>query len=253
MSQAASTNRHPSGISHTTAMVRKATPADVSEIVAIHEKAFSNFFVTRLGPNFLREYYRLVLNYNAGIMLVSEGQDAGVSGFVCGFMDPVTFYRLMWHGKLGFALPVISALLRRPSLIHRVVSAIQRIQTPLEWPARTCELSSIAVEPEASHNGLGNALIRAFLACARSMNARCVYLTTDADGNEAVNEFYRGVGFQHTRRFLQREARWMNEYVINDLEADRFCGTKVCSGHAEGECGDSSTEFSTRHARRWVC
>ena len=28
------------------------------------------------------------------------------------------------------------------------------------------------------------------------MNAHCVYLTTDADGNDAVNAFYRDVGFK---------------------------------------------------------
>ena len=47
------------------------------------------------------------------------------------------------------------------------------------------------------------------------MEAQCVYLTTDADGNDAANAFYRDAGFQHTRRFLQRKGRWMNEYVIH--------------------------------------
>jgi len=46
------------------------------------------------------------------------------------------------------------------------------------------------------------------------MEAQSVYLTTDADGNEPVNAFYRQAGFQNTRRFLQRRGRWMNEYVI---------------------------------------
>ena len=50
--------------------------------------------------------------------------------------------------------------------------------------------------PETSGNGLGKALMRAFLAQARSMDAQCVYLTTDADGNDAANAFYRDVGFQ---------------------------------------------------------
>ena len=39
--------------------------------------------------------------------------------------------------------------------------------------------------------------------------------TTDADGNEMANALYRKSGFQHTRRFLQRKGRWMNEYVID--------------------------------------
>jgi ribosomal protein S18 acetylase RimI-like enzyme len=70
----------------------------------------------------------------------------------------------------------------------------------------------------AAGNGFGKGLIRAFLAEARSMDAHCVYLTTDAEGNDAGNAFYRNAGFQHTRRFLQREGRWMNEYVISSFE-----------------------------------
>jgi ribosomal-protein-alanine N-acetyltransferase len=83
--------------------------------------------------------------------------------------------------------------------------------------ARSCELASIAVAPEAGGNGLGKALLQAFVAQARSMNAQYVYLTTDADGNDSANALYRQAGFQHTRRFLQRRGRWMNEYVINHL------------------------------------
>ena len=59
--------------------------------------------------------------------------------------------------------------------------------------------------------------MQAFVEQARSMDAQCVYLTTDADGNESANALYRQVGFQHTQRFLQRKGRWMNEYVINRL------------------------------------
>jgi len=65
--------------------------------------------------------------------------------------------------------------------------------------------------------------MKAFLAEARSMDAHCVYLTTDADGNDAANAFYRDTGFQHTRRFLQRKGRWMNEYVINGAQAEPLC------------------------------
>jgi len=70
-------------------------------------------------------------------------------------------------------------------------------------------------------------LVGAFLAQARRMDAECVYLTTDADGNDAVNAFYRDVGFKPTRRFLQRKGRWMNEYVIDGMEAGDTCETHL--------------------------
>ena len=55
------------------------------------------------------------------------------------------------------------------------------------------------------------------------MDAHCVYLTTDADGNDAVNAFYRNAGFKCTRRFMQHGGRWMNEYVIDGRESSDGC------------------------------
>ena len=221
------TNEHGSTIDGRGGVVRNATPGDLPGIVDIHRKAFSHFFLTRLGSEFLRNYYGLVLQYRTGIIVVSEAPRA-LEGFACGFVDPAEFYRLMWRSRRIFAWPVLSALLRHPSLATRILYGVHRIQTPAsELPPRSCELSSIAVTPEMSGNGLGKILMRSFLAQARSMDARCVYLTTDADGNDAANAFYRDVGFQHTRRFLQRKGRWMNEYVINGTEAGNSCDTHL--------------------------
>lgn len=205
-------------------LVRQATAADLPGIATIHQKAFSNFFLTRLGGEFLRRYYALVLNYRAGIVLVSE-HGGTLDGFVCGFVEPPEFYRLMWSNKRSFVLPALSALVRHPSLASGVLYGVQRIQSSAsKAPARSCELSSIAVEPEAGCNGLGKALVQAFVAHARSMGAQCVYLTTDADDNNLANALYRKIGFQHTQRFLQRKGRWMNEYVIHRMEVSEAAG-----------------------------
>jgi ribosomal protein S18 acetylase RimI-like enzyme len=200
-------------------MIREATTNDLSGIIGIHQKAFRDFFLTRLGSTFLRKYYGLVLKYDSKIMLISEGR-AELEGFVCGFLDPAEFYRLMWRERSSFAFPILFSLLRHPSLINRVLYGVQRIhKTASEWPPRACELSAIAVAPETAGSGFGKALIQAFLAEAQSMGARCVYLTTDACDNDAANMFYRHIGFQHTRQFRQAEGRWMNEYVISGWES----------------------------------
>jgi ribosomal protein S18 acetylase RimI-like enzyme len=207
-----------------TGVVRQAMGDDLPGIVTIHQKAFSNFFLTRLGGEFLRRYYALVLNYRAGIVLVSERRGI-LDGFACGFVEPAEFYRLMWRNRRTFVFPALSAMVRHPSLAAGVLYGVQRIQTSAsKGPARSCELSSIAVAPEAGGNGLGKALVQAFVAQALSMAAECVYLTTDADGNDQANALYRQVGFQHTQRFLQRQGRWMNEYVIDHLESSETIG-----------------------------
>ena len=192
--------------------VRGATPADVSAIVDIHRRAFRQFFLTLMGAPFLRRYYGLVLKYRAGILLVSEKHGA-LNGFVCGFAEPTEFYRLMWRNAAAFAIPALAALFRRPSLAANMLRAVRRVRDSAgEGLERSCELSSIAVVPEASGIGLGRKLLQAFLDESWSRRTECVYLTTDADANDAANALYRETGFRYARRFLQRKGRWMNEY-----------------------------------------
>jgi glycosyltransferase involved in cell wall biosynthesis/ribosomal protein S18 acetylase RimI-like enzyme len=200
--------------------VRNATASDLPGIVAIHQRAFNQFFLTRMGSAFLRRYYELVLHYHSGIILVSETHGI-INGFVCGFADPAEFYRSMWRNRLTFALPAFAALLRHPSLGANIIHAVRRIQTSAtEGPRLSCELSSIAVMPEAAGRGVGKTLLEAFLDRSWAEDAQCVYLTTDADANDAANALYRDIGFQHSRRFLQKKGRWMNEYVFHRALAD---------------------------------
>jgi glycosyltransferase involved in cell wall biosynthesis/ribosomal protein S18 acetylase RimI-like enzyme len=213
----------PGGQPH---IVRPAGTGDLPEIVRVHQRAFSEFFLTRLGEDFLRRYYELVLDYQSGIVLTRE-KDGVLQGFVCGFVNPPEFYRLMWRNKRVFMLPALGAVLRNPSLTSKMLSGIQRVQTSAaQAQPVTCELSSVAVMPEVSGNGVGKSLVRAFLAHSWNMQAECVSLTTDADENDTANRLYRDTGFTVVRRFLQRKDRWMNEYVIqrplsNTLEEGR--------------------------------
>src|SRR5260370_12798555 len=138
--------------------VRRAEKADLVRIVEIHQEAFSHFFLTQLGRGFVYRYYDLVLRYRAGILLVSEGSE-GLEGFACGFADPDEFYALMRRRRRSFVLPVLSALVRRPSLTAQIVRGMRRGERQAsQRTAQSCELSSIAVSPEAGGRGVGKAL-----------------------------------------------------------------------------------------------
>ena len=207
-------------------VIRKAGAWDLVGIVAIHQKAFHHFFLTRLGNRFLQRYYEHVLRYTSGIVLVSE-RNGILDGFACGFGNPADFYRSMWCSRLSFAVPALVALLRSPSLGGHMINAVRRLHTSAtDGPPDSCELSSIAVTPEAAGNGLGKELLRAFLEESWARHAQCVYLTTDAFGNEAANALYRQVGFQHSRCFQQHKDRWMNEYVFR-----RAPGNELVEAH----------------------
>jgi GNAT superfamily N-acetyltransferase len=74
-------------------------------------------------------------------------------------------------------------------------------------------LASIAVAPEAQGSGVGRLLVDGWLSEARRRGASLGYLTTDAEGNEAVNSFYSRRGWKVESVFLTPEGRRMNRYV----------------------------------------
>lgn len=195
--------------------IRRAREDDIEDIVAIHRQAFGDSFLTRLGKGFLRRYYRLVLRCGEGIVLVCRSSE-GLAGFACGFVDPDSFYERMNRKCLFFAGPIICALVRQPRLIAKVAQSFRRIRRVKGGSTRSeCELSSIAVSPQAVGRGVGKSLIHAFLGNAGAMGVNYVYLTTEAHDNEAANEFYRKLGFRLRRRFERQKGRLMNEYGIH--------------------------------------
>ena len=204
----------PDRCSEKDSTIRQARRDDLQAIVSIHLAAFSDSFLTCLGSGFLCRYYGLVLNYRGGILLVREGC-AGLEGFACGFADPERFYGLMSQRKWQFMLPILSAVIRRPSLVTRIAQRVRRVQKhETRGGAGSCELSSVAVRPDAGGRGAGKALVQAFLIEACSLGAQQVYLDADAD-NRPANMLYHRVGFQLRRRFERYKGRSMNEYAFD--------------------------------------
>jgi len=198
--------------------LRQATWADLDGIVAAHTAAFPGFFLTELGAGFLRTYYRAVLDFDGGLMLVAD-MDGRVAGFVAGFADPRRFYAVFRRQPLTFAPAIVAGLLRRPWLVGRIVARIGSVlhrgrdQRDDRRAGNACELSSLAVDPRARRRGIGRKLVVAFVAEARERGLDVVRLTTDACGNDQVNAFYANLGFQLVSRD-GAATRPMNEYEL---------------------------------------
>jgi ribosomal protein S18 acetylase RimI-like enzyme len=199
---------------------RSARITDIDTIATVHEAAFAGFFLARMGAGFLRAYYRLVMDYPGGLLLVSE-DETGVDGFVSGFVDPAGFYGYMVHKRRHLLWPTLCAILRRPVLLPRALFNRRRIEAVVGTtePDR-CELSSIGVLPVTAGRGLGSALVEAFCEEAGRRGCRRVDLTTDAEDNDDVNAFYLRCGFVMERSFLSGGKRRMNGYVRHLVTGD---------------------------------
>ncbi len=188
----------------------------LDDVVSVHTAAFPKFFMTELGPMFLREYYRCVRRYPHGILLTENGA-GGYDGFVCGFMDPAAFYRDLRRHRARLGLAALAGIATRPSRLAALLANYRRAGgSAAQASARDiAELSSLGVRPTASGAGIGSRLARRFIAAAQDKGAKRVMLTTDATGNDAVNRFYQRLGFTCVRTFEARPGRVLNEYAFD--------------------------------------
>ncbi len=204
-----------------TSVVRNAAPKDLDAIVTIHQRAFGEFFLTQMGSSFLRMYYQFVLNYRAGILLVGEKHGA--------------------HQRIRLRF-------RRPREILPIdVAQPQRLRPAGPCGSGPAPFAGGQYPAERSPDpDFGGARFAAFLRTLfHRRGARIVRQRTGQDvvasflaeswsklagvrlpdngrlGQQRANKLYCDVGFRQSRCFLQRQGRWMNEYVFHRSAADR--------------------------------
>jgi ribosomal protein S18 acetylase RimI-like enzyme len=194
--------------------IRPMRSADIPEVVRIHLESFPGFFLTFLGIRFLRLLYDSIAAAPEGVVLVACDRDGTISGFAAGVTQQSGFYsRLLRRRKWRFAMASFGALLRRPTIVPRLLGALHRPEDAEESSVPAC-LMSISVRPSARGIGAGRALVDAFGSELRARGVRTFCLTTDRDDNDDVNDFYRRSGFTLQRSFVTREGRPMSEYVM---------------------------------------
>ncbi len=167
-----------------------------------------------LGSRFLTLFYSGICSAQEGIAFVYLNETGSPAGFVAGTSNPGSFYsRLLKRQWLQFALASIVPVLKKPSVVRRVARAISH---PSDNPIGddVAGLFSIGVLPKLQGTGAGKILVNAFLDEARSRGCKRVFLTTDRDDNEPVNNFYQKLGFVVEREYTTPEGRNMNEYWI---------------------------------------
>ena len=186
---------------------------DADLVVPIHIAAFPEFFMTQLGPSFLREYYRCVLAYPFGILLTEKKSEKCV-GFVAGFIDPPSFYRELRRRRTRLVLAAALQIVRQPARLLTLFGNYRHAGDVAHRGSEgdTAELSSLAVRPDASGQGVGSRLVQRFIVVATRHGARRVVLTTDAMNNNSANRFYQKLGFECVRVIESRRGRKLNEY-----------------------------------------
>lgn len=198
-------------------MIRPLIDSDLKMVVKIHQSSFPGFFLSFLGPRFLELFYRSFLEDPTGIGFVSTDENGCILGSVVGPLVPGGYFkRLLKRRWWKFCLASTSALLRRPWIVSRLLRALLYRGDAHEGDSGPrALLSSIAVAPEAQGQGVGQALVQAWLYEVQCRGGKGAFLNTDVDRNEAVNLFYQRLGWRLDSTYTTCQGRRMNQYIYD--------------------------------------
>ena len=192
--------------------IENAELYQIKSIVDMHLTTFPGFFLTFLGPGFLKCLYQAFVTHEASQLLIAKNEQGELLGFVAFSNDLSALYRhLIRQSLLPLAWFSFSAILRRPSVFFRLLRGLAQPEHSVRTE-RYAELSSVGVEPNQRHLGVGSALVGEVKKRVDFSTSFYLKLETDANNNDDVNAFYIRNGFTLHHTFTTKEGRKMNEY-----------------------------------------
>ena len=183
----------------------------INEVVDIHMKSFSGFFLTFLGKGFLKQLYKGFLEEKNSDLIVAFGEDEKILGFLAYSSNLSGFYKYLikkhlisfgWYAMLGF--------FRNPKIFFRLIRAFT-YSREAKREEKYIELSSIGVLPISENLGIGSKLID-YLKKIEFKDCKYIKLETDAVNNKSTNNFYMKNKFVLDHSYSTPEGRKMNEY-----------------------------------------
>lgn len=183
----------------------------VNQIVDIHIRTFTGFFLTFLGRGFLRQLYKGFITHNeSDIIGAFEGDK--LIGFAAYSKNISGFYKyLIKRSLFPFAWYSFLAFFKKPGIMFRLLRAFTYSKES-KREELYIELSSIGVLPEAKGKGVGSALISELKKEFKACEYQYIKLETDKLNNDSVNAFYLKNGFVLDHSYVTPEGREMNEY-----------------------------------------
>lgn len=194
----------------------KLIPAeDIETVVKVHNSAFKGFFLTELGPDFLKLYYHSVAKAPDGILIGAYHNDRLV-GFCAACTECSGFNtRLIKNNIIGFGLTSLKLLFTRPKALLRLSKNMTK-KGSVEDDGHYAELMSIAVNKEIQNSGAGKAMIDCLEKTLKQRNVARLSLTTDKLNNDNTLAFYTKRGFQQMYVFTAYPDRIMYR-LIKDI------------------------------------
>jgi GNAT superfamily N-acetyltransferase len=176
-------------VSESSILITPMRTQHVSDAVGAHLDSFPESFLAFLGPSFLRLLYSEILKMPDHVAFVALDGSGTLVGFVAGVSRQSSFYaRLVRRRWFAFAAASLQAVVRRPTILPRLVRALSYSKAS-QAAASPALLMSIGVIPRMRGRGVGRHLVIHFLTVMKLKDVTSVSLTTDGHANEHVNSF----------------------------------------------------------------
>jgi len=193
--------------------IRKAEPVDFKMLANIHAHAFSGFFLTSLGINFLQTYYKAAINSRQSVTVCVLDDLGVIQGFATGTIRSGGYHQyLLINNLLSFFFATFKAALTRPSVIIRLVKNLEKNRNVID-NKDYAELLSIAVLPQMKGNGAGKTLLDQFEAEVINRGEEKIALTTDYHNNDRAIAFYKKCGYEIFYDFITYPNRRMYKMI----------------------------------------
>lgn len=194
----------------------KFIPAeDIETVVKVHNSAFKGFFLTDLGPDFLKQYYHSVANAPDGILIGAYHNDKLI-GFCAACTECAGFNtRLIKSNIINFGLIGLKLLFTRPKALIRLSKNLTK-KGSVSDDGHYAEMMSIAVDKEIQNSGAGKAMMDCLEKTLKQRNVVSLSLTTDKLNNENTLAFYEKRGFRQMYVFTAYPDRIMYR-LIKDI------------------------------------
>ena len=193
--------------------IKKAQKKDLPEIVAVHIKAFPNFFLTTLGEGFLNLYYKSVLKSPDGVLLIGQ-YEGETAGFCAGSLLSSGFNtRLLKNNLIGYACQGIKLLFTHPRRIWHLIKNLTKENVDVGDKGEYAELFSIGVDPTKQGGGVGKKMLLALEDEVSKNGGTKLSLTTDYENNEKAIEFYHSLGYKEWYDFVTYPNRRMYRMI----------------------------------------
>lgn len=205
------------------------TEADTDDVARAHQACFEGYFLTQLGPAFLRRYYAEFCRHASDYRVVARCRATQhLAAFVVGTSDAQTHFRSFYRRNMLVILPIVvlrffTNRLVRGKFRQRMAHVKVALGALLPGTGRRGRVSpddsdrgshcpvrllSIAVTPEFRGSGVAAAVGACFEDMLRRDGHKRVGLSVLPDNQRAIS-FYKKVGWEVTHR--SPAGRWFEK------------------------------------------